>query len=634
MTKTAFLLLPLLTWCCTLQAAGLLPDTLRTDQLDVCMQVRLQASGNPALPVWQGGDTAGIRQVRHWVTFVVRHEGSTRDTVFLVNDRYRITWMVARAPDGGVNYLNATGLGKRVGTQRFPDFPHIAAIPLAANTELQVFVGTEAAPAGTMPVYSAEGIYRYIYELRSSSGLQIMINTLGLGFLSFVFIFFLFYSLVARQRLYTLYTLYLGMALFFCLTMHNELAGYAQTWINQFAFLRRYNESAVALMFVFYIFFGDQLLEISRQSRLLGRIFRWVAVALVGYGTFHLICRTFGIAAPLVTASYVYFRLIFLPVYAGILVLIILQVRSPLKPFLLIANGCLLAGVTASVAVDLTSGIWTVGHHVIYPGAILQLGIVGETICFSLALGYYAQLIRRQRDERAIAQSEMEKRLMQVSARSLEAQMNPHFLFNGLNVVRDLVMKGEKEHALKYMNTLAVLLRTSLINSRKEYITLAEELESTRHYLAIEQLRLGSDFTFTVQADPDSDLQETEVPPRMLQPIVENAVRHGLRPSQKPRKTIDITVARHNGTLTVSVADNGIGLHHSDRIRAEDPLKGTRMGLALTRERLALFNERQERQWHMEAREQVSKAGEVQGTVVTFTLTTKHGTDQSHYRRR
>src|SRR5690606_12034236 len=132
-------------------------------------------------------------------------------------------------------------------------------------------------------------------------------------------------------------------------TMQNELAGYAQTWMNEFSLLRQYNESAVAWMFVFYIHFGDQLLDISKQSKLLRQVLSCTVILLILYGLFHLVCQSFGLWLSIAEGSYVYFRLFFIPVYIFILALIILKVKNPLKPFLLIANFCLLTGVIASV---------------------------------------------------------------------------------------------------------------------------------------------------------------------------------------------------------------------------------------------------------------------------------------------
>lgn len=568
----------------------------------------------------------------YWYSFVVTNEGSAAKTLFIINDRYELTLNYTYSASGELIHSNTTGLGYTY-DQYFDDLPYISTIPVPRNAVSRVYMGYQSGGSQKIQLSTEEGIYKYIYSLRYRSGLQMLINTLGIGFLSFIFLFFLFYSIVAKQKLYTLYTLYLFMALFFCLSMYNELAGYAQVWINRFLFIRYFNEVAVAFMFVFYIYFGDQLLEISKQRKLLKRIFNISIIALALYGTFHFICQVAQLSGPFIETSYSYFRIVFLPVYVIILFLIIVQIKSPLKPFFLIANFFLLSGVIASVWIDFTVDILRVGIHEIYPGAILQMGIVGETICFSLALGYYSQLIRRQRDEKIRSQEEIEKRIQQISVQSLEAQMNPHFLFNGINAVRDLVMKNQNHEALNYMNSFALLLRNSLVNSRKEFISLFDELESIKHYLTIEKLRSGSDIDFDITVENDINLHDIDVPPRLLQPIVENAIKHGLRPSKKTIKNVTIAVKENNDELHLIISDNGIGLSNSLKIKTEDPLKNANLGLKLTFDRLAVYNEKQDKNITLVMNELVTDEGEIWGTEARFIITNKlyvefkHGKD-------
>ncbi|GEM_PF-5366778 len=556
----------------------------------------------------------------YWHSFVIANEKTSADTLFIANSRYDLTLTYTYSETGKLMHSDTTGLGNTY-RQYFDDLPYISIVPLAQNAVSRVYIGRQSGGFQNIQLFTEKGIYKYIYSLRNRSGLQMLINTLGIGFLSFIFLFFLFYSIVAKQKLYTLYTLYLFMALFFCLSMYNELAGYAQVWVNRFLFIRYFNECAVAFMFVFYIYFGDQLLEISKQRKLLKNIFKTSIIALILYGSFHFICQLARLQGSFIETSYFYFRMIFLPVYVVILILIIVQVKSPLKPFLLIANFFLLSGVIASVWIDFTVGILRIGIHEIYPGAILQMGIVGETICFSLALGYYSQLIRRQRDEKIRSQEEIEKRIQQISVQSLEAQMNPHFLFNGINAVRDLVMKNQNNDALNYMNAFALLLRNSLINSRKEFISLFDELESIKHYLTIEQLRSGSDIGFEITIDNGINPHEIDIPPRLLQPIVENSIKHGLKPSKKAVKNVTIALTENNDELHLTVVDNGIGLSNSVKIRAEDPLKNTNLGLKLTFDRLAIYNEKQDKNIRLVMNELVTDEGEICGTEARFIIT-------------
>ncbi|WP_257669876.1 sensor histidine kinase [Parapedobacter tibetensis] len=606
---------------CKAVPAAVADDTLRTSHIEGRIVISKsdvtytgQAMGLPAEAKVAQGQYKTLR----WFSFSLVNDRTSDDTLFMVNSRYGRTLNYLYNQAGELMYADTTGSQHYSRYQYFPDFPYISTIPLSRDSTYRLWLGTTNTAQGNIHLLSVGAVYEYIYQTRNRNGLQMLVNTLGIGFLSFIFLFFLFYAIVAKQRVFTLYTIYLFVALVFCFSLENEFFGYAQSLVNQLSYLRYFNETAVAWMFVFYIFFADALLDMSKQDRILKHLLRWVILLLGLYGLFQMFTQLLDVSGQVISLAAFSFRIFFLPVYVILLVIIIIRIRSPVKPFFLIANVFLLFGVVVSVAIDFTIGILHLGMHEIYSGTVLQVGIVGETICFSFALGYYSQLIRKQRDEKVIAQAEMEKRIQQISIRSLEAQMNPHFLFNGINAVRDLMMKDQKEEALNYMNALALLLRTSLINGRKDSISLADELESVKHYLSIERLRLGTGFHFDIKVDESINLHEIEVPPRLLQPIVENAIKHGLRPSGKEQKNITISLEGQQQRYYLTVTDNGIGLSKSHILRAEDPLKSTMLGLSMTLERLAIYNEREGVGIKMEVKEVASDNGEVMGTAVRF----------------
>jgi sensor histidine kinase YesM len=193
-------------------------------------------------------------------------------------------------------------------------------------------------------------------------------------------------------------------------------------------------------------------------------------------------------------------------------------------------------------------------------------------------LAYY-----RQWRERELLASQLETKLAQTQLQVLKMQLHPHFLFNTLNAISALIHQ-DVELADRMIAQLGDLLRTTLERANQQEVSLKQEIDFIRPYLDIEKARLGSRLAVDLEIDPA--VMDAKVPNLLLQPLVENAIRHGIAPCSKPG-TLSITAGRDNGLLRVSVMDSGPGLHND----SETP-KG--IGLANTRARLQkLYGARQ-----------------------------------------
>jgi LytS/YehU family sensor histidine kinase len=190
-------------------------------------------------------------------------------------------------------------------------------------------------------------------------------------------------------------------------------------------------------------------------------------------------------------------------------------------------------------------------------------------VAVTFAFNYYRKY--RERELRAL---ELEKRLAQAKLQALQMQLNPHFLFNTLHSVSAL-MHQDVEAADGMITRLSDLLRAALDNTDAQEVTVREELEFLKRYLDIEQTRFGSRLTVRMEIAPDS--LDDLVPNLILQPLVENAIRHGIEPHAKPG-CIGLRVRRSAGRLTVEVSDNGSGL--------PDEAAEEGVGLSNTRARL------------------------------------------------
>jgi len=169
-----------------------------------------------------------------------------------------------------------------------------------------------------------------------------------------------------------------------------------------------------------------------------------------------------------------------------------------------------------------------------------------------------------------------QQELLRAQLESLQARINPHFLFNALNTVASLV-EDDPERAVEAIERLSGLLRHSLEGAKEERVALRRELEAVRGYLALEGLRFGARLRHEVVVEPG--LEAVLVPPFVLQPLVENAVKHGIA-SRREGGSVRVTVTRGEGVVRLVVEDDGPGTSQAP---------GTRSGNEMLQQRLALL---------------------------------------------
>lgn len=180
--------------------------------------------------------------------------------------------------------------------------------------------------------------------------------------------------------------------------------------------------------------------------------------------------------------------------------------------------------------------------------------------------------------ERDLRTSRLESQLMQARLETLRAQLNPHFLFNALNTIAMLVRRQASAKAVRGIVGLSQMLRQVLDRRSSPEVRLGEELALVEHYLTVEQLRFQD--RLAVSVNVPRDVLDAWVPSLILQPLVENAVRHGID-RQAGAGLIEIVGRRHNGTLRLEVRDSGPGFPDG-----WDPASSAGIGLANTQERL------------------------------------------------
>jgi signal transduction histidine kinase len=238
--------------------------------------------------------------------------------------------------------------------------------------------------------------------------------------------------------------------------------------------------------------------------------------------------------------------------------------------------------IPAGGLLGLTLAVWIEGGTL--QGLASALPVTAAcVVVFGVAMSYYfdsrVNLAKRdaQLKEEARAREEGARRLAEAELKLLQAQIEPHFLFNTLSNVLQLV-DSDPPRAKRMLLNLTGYLRGSLRRTRAGPVTLGEELDLVRAYLEIQAVRMGGRLAWQLSC-PD-EVRDVTLPPLLLQPLVENAVKHGLEP--KPAGgAVTVTAAREGEDLILEVRDDGLGL---------DPHRPAGVGLTNVRQRISALS--------------------------------------------
>lgn len=225
--------------------------------------------------------------------------------------------------------------------------------------------------------------------------------------------------------------------------------------------------------------------------------------------------------------------------------------------------------------------------------AALSIGLVFFIILYFI----------KKRNKKKLAEKEQQKNISKLKLNSIRSQLNPHFLFNALAGIQNLMNKNEIDNANKYLSKFARLTRNVLDD--KELISLSQEKNLLDDYLQMEQLRFG--FEYEINHSGDLDLDNIEIPSMLLQPFVENAVKHGVSQKATDGK-ISITFSKQANDLVLTVTDNGNGF--------DIEKKSNGLGLQLSDSRIALLNS-----IYKENRFILAVQSTTNGTKISLTLT-------------
>lgn len=226
---------------------------------------------------------------------------------------------------------------------------------------------------------------------------------------------------------------------------------------------------------------------------------------------------------------------------------------------------------------------------------------------------------RHKKHQTDIERFRVEKELQRSQLQALKVQMNPHFMFNALNCIQEFILMNEKTQAMRYLGKFSDLMRMTLDMSEEENVRLSDEIKSLRVYLDLEALRFGEDLVVDMRIDERLKPHHIYVPSMLIQPYVENALKHGLL-HKKGKKQLDIgfRLQEEKKVLFCTVNDNGIGRERSGQIESYRTHKS--FSTSATKRRLELLNADRDTAISVQYTDKINEKGESDGTTVVLAV--------------
>jgi LytS/YehU family sensor histidine kinase len=248
-------------------------------------------------------------------------------------------------------------------------------------------------------------------------------------------------------------------------------------------------------------------------------------------------------------------------------------------------------------------------------------------LLLAVGLGYTILKIRVDRIYKREKQNAILKtRMVELEQTALRSQMNPHFIFNCLTSIQQLIISGNKTDANEYLVKFARLIRKTLDLSARSFISIEEETDYLKEYLVLEQLRIPGQFSFSIDIDENINLHRYEIPGMMLQPIIENSIRHGIKHLENKTGFIGISLKQDGQYIICTITDNGVGRGRSGEQKGSSFRENKSYGMEIVTRRLSAISFHHENEGTIDIEDLFHEDGSAAGTKVTMRLPfkTKH----------
>ncbi len=185
----------------------------------------------------------------------------------------------------------------------------------------------------------------------------------------------------------------------------------------------------------------------------------------------------------------------------------------------------------------------------------------------------------------------MNEQLLKAKLEALRSQMNPHFIFNSLNSIDNLIQTNQKDKATTYLARFAKLIRNVLDSSKNDTVSFQKDFETLELYLQMEKFRSNDKFTYEMIAEDELVQGDYKVPPLIVQPFVENAIHHGLLNKQTGDRKLVVSATLENDCIKYTVSDNGVGRARAQQLKELNKPEQQSYGIDITSERIQLYNQ-------------------------------------------
>lgn len=221
--------------------------------------------------------------------------------------------------------------------------------------------------------------------------------------------------------------------------------------------------------------------------------------------------------------------------------------------------------------------------------------LITGSIALLLILGLIVRniMLRRKHDKLRYKheQSGLKRKAMELEMQALRAQMNPHFIFNCLSAIDNLIQTNQADKATSYLARFAKLIRSVLDSSKNNLVPFQTDLETIRLYLEMEKFRCNNKFEYEISVEPVLLHGDFKVPPLIVQPFLENAIHHGLLNKREKDRRLQLEISLSDESIIYSITDNGIGRLRAAEFKARNKPEHQSYGIAITRERIHLHNQ-------------------------------------------
>lgn len=241
----------------------------------------------------------------------------------------------------------------------------------------------------------------------------------------------------------------------------------------------------------------------------------------------------------------------------------------------------------------LTPYFFIVVYPVDYVERMEVPAILGVFLSLFFLVNYFKKNNIENEKKLAVAYQKLEEtkksELAHLQLKSLKAQMNPHFMFNAMNSIQSLVLKGDKNEAYNYLTKFSLMIRENLNMSEKSFVFFEEELSLLKKYLELEKLRFKDDFEY--QLFEVENMETVKIPAMIIQPFIENSIKHGLLHKINGVKKLEVFFKLEEEVLVCVIVDNGVGVVASEIINEQNDDKQASFSTKAIEERLVFLTD-------------------------------------------